>query len=152
PAAPAAPPGVCPMAERRRRLDAASCALLLTGLLVAVAVFSHDPADAPGSVYPPNPAPHNLLGPPGAWAAHALVSALGVAVYVLLASWFVLVLLLFVRRSWLRWSLRQAGWLLLIPCAAVLADLLLGPWEGGPPAGAGGALGAWLALWLEARF
>ncbi len=141
------------MPDRRPwRLDAAAFSLLAAGLLVSLAVFSLDPADRPGAVYPPPAAPRNLLGPPGAWLAFALTDALGAAVYVLLASWFVVVVLLFLRRSWLRWSLRLAGWLLLVPCAAVLAQLIgINP-DGAPPAGPGGSLGAWLALWLEARF
>jgi DNA segregation ATPase FtsK/SpoIIIE, S-DNA-T family len=140
------------MTERRPwRLDAAAFSLLAAGLLVSVAVFSLDPADRPGAVYPPTSVSRNLLGPAGAWLAFALTDALGVAVYVLLASWFVLVVLLFLRRSWLRWSLRLTGWLLLIPCAAVIADLAGINRGGGPPAGPGGSLGAWLALWLQAR-
>src|SRR5207248_3932892 len=63
--------------------------------------------------------------------------------------WFVLVLLLLVRRRWLRWSLRLAGWLLLVPAVALLAQRWAPPWPGGPAAGAGGSLGVWLNLWLE---
>jgi S-DNA-T family DNA segregation ATPase FtsK/SpoIIIE len=141
------------MTDRRPwRLDAAAFSLLAAGLLVALAVFSLDPSDRPGALYPPPASPHNLLGPAGAWLAFALTDALGAAVYVLLASWFVLVVLLFLRRGWLRWSVRLFGWLLLVPCAAVLAELLGKTWDGAPPAGPGGSLGAWLALWLEARF
>jgi S-DNA-T family DNA segregation ATPase FtsK/SpoIIIE len=140
------------MTDRRPwRLDAAAFCLLAAGLLVSLAVFSLDPADRPGAVYPPPAAPRNLLGAPGAWLALALNDALGAAVYVFLASWFVLVVLLFLRRSWLRWSLRLTGWLLLIPCAAVLAELTGINRDNAPPAGPGGSLGAWLALWLEAR-
>jgi S-DNA-T family DNA segregation ATPase FtsK/SpoIIIE len=139
------------MTERRPwRLDAAAFCLLVTGLLVAVAIFSRDPADRPGAVYPPPVAAQNLLGSPGAWLALALTDALGVGVYVLLASWFVLVVLLFLRRSWLRWSLRLAGWLLLIPAAATGADLF-GLSRDGSPAGPGGSLGACLALWLQSQ-
>jgi S-DNA-T family DNA segregation ATPase FtsK/SpoIIIE len=140
------------MSERRPwRVDAAAFCLLATGLVVSVAIFSLDPADRPGAVYPPPQSARNLLGFPGAWLAFALTDALGAAVYVLLASWFVLVVLLFLRQSWLRWSLRLSGWVVLIPCAAVLAE---GAGRGriaGPPAGPGGTLGAWLALWLQAR-
>ena len=140
------------MPDRRPwRLDAAACALLLVGLLVALAVFSHDPADSGSAAYPPNPSPHNLLGPAGAWLASALYEALGLAVHVLLASWFVLVVLLFLRWGWIRWTLRFVGWLLLVPCAALLADRVGEPWDGGPLAGPGGTLGARLALWLEPR-
>jgi DNA segregation ATPase FtsK/SpoIIIE, S-DNA-T family len=131
------------------RLDLIASGLLVTGLLVALCVLSSDPATPAGAYPPPAEAP-NLLGDPGAWLAGALYDALGVAVYVLLASWFVLVVLLFLRRRWLRWLIRLAGWLLLVPCAAVLADWV-GPTRlGGPVAGSGGALGAWLAALLGA--
>src|SRR5215831_15899557 len=103
------------------RLDLVASGLLVAGLLVALCVLSSDPA-GPAGVYPPPADAPNLLGVPGAWLAGALYDALGVAVYVLLASWFVLVVLLFLRRRWLRWLVRLAGWLLLVPCAAVLAD------------------------------
>ena len=139
----------------RWRLDLAATLLLLAGLLVALAVFSYDPADPPGTaVFPPNERPTNLLGAAGACTAHELVGALGLAVHVLLASWFVLVLLLFLRRGLLRWSLRLLGWLLLIPAAAALADRVA---FGAAPeslgwaslAGPGGSIGAWLSLWLR---
>jgi S-DNA-T family DNA segregation ATPase FtsK/SpoIIIE len=142
------------MADRRSfRPDLAAWGLLLAGLLVAGSVFSYDPADPPAAtVFPPRPEPVNLLGPAGAWLAHALLETLGVGVFLLLASWFVLVVLLLVRRSRLTWSLRLAGWLLLLPCATVAADFLGPDLLGGPPAGSGGTLGAWLADWLQARF
>ncbi len=122
------------------RLDLAAFGLLLTGLVVALCVLSYDPASGASS---------DLLGPPGAWLAGELCDALGVAVYLLLASWFVLVVWLFLRRSWLRWGLRLAGWLLLLPCAAILADAFGSPRVGGPLGG--GSLGAWLTTWLEGR-
>jgi DNA segregation ATPase FtsK/SpoIIIE, S-DNA-T family len=139
------------MADRRSlHLDLAAWGLLLAGLLVALAVLSHDPPAS--AVYPPPPEADNLLGPPGAWLAQELYEALGAAVHVLLASWFVLVLLLFLRKGWLTWSRRLAGWLLLLPCAAVVADSLGPGLLDGPPTGSGGALGAWLAEWLADSF
>jgi S-DNA-T family DNA segregation ATPase FtsK/SpoIIIE len=141
------------MSSRHRRLDLAACGFLFTGLLVALCVLGHDPADPPGAaVYPAHPEATNLLGIPGAWLAQSLFETLGTAVYVLLASWFVLVLLLFLRRSLLTWTRRLAGWLLLIPCAAVLADAwatttLSRGWSGN-----GGTLGAWLNDWLNTAF
>jgi hypothetical protein len=141
------------MLERRWRLDLAACGLLVTGLLLAVSVFSYDPADPPGArVYPAHSAETNLLGPAGAWLAQLLHETLGLAVYLLLASWFVLVVLLFLRRGVLTWSLRLAGWLLLVPCAAMLGDFFGSTLAGGPLAGGGGTLGAWLNGWLAAEF
>src|SRR5579884_1715915 len=93
------------------RLDWVAWVLLLCGMLVAACAFSHEPGTGSGA------AP-NLLGPPGDWLAHELYGALGSALYVLLASWFVVVLALLVRKSWLRWFGRLLGWLLLLPAAA----------------------------------
>jgi S-DNA-T family DNA segregation ATPase FtsK/SpoIIIE len=142
------------MSNRRGlRLDVAAGILLLLGLLVAVSVFSYDPAEEPSTrVYPPHAPSTNLLGPVGGWLAQSLHETLGVAVYVLLTSWFVLVVLLLLRRSLLTWSLRLAGWVLLLPCVAVLADAIGPDRLGGPLTGSGGSLGAWLAQWLKANF
>jgi S-DNA-T family DNA segregation ATPase FtsK/SpoIIIE len=137
------------MSDRRWRIDLTACGLLGAWLLLAVAVCSHDPADLPGTVYPINPTPHNLLGLPGAYLANGLFRSLGAAVHVFLAGWLFLTLLLFVRRSWWAWSARLFGWLLLVTCAAVAADRWGTGWLGGFP---GGTLGAWLAAWLEMRF
>ena len=71
--------------------DLVAGSLLLTGLLVALSVFSADAPD--GST--------NLLGPPGAWLGHELREALGIAVHLLLG----LAGALFVR--W--WGLRERG-------------------------------------------
>jgi S-DNA-T family DNA segregation ATPase FtsK/SpoIIIE len=139
--------------RRGLRFDLAAGGLLLAGLLVGLCVFSYDPADPPGAaVYPAHKTPTNLLGLPGAWLARLLYETLGVAVYVLLASWFVLVVLLLLRHRVWRWSLRLAGWLLLLPCAAVLGDLFAPELERQALAGGGGTLGAWLAGWLGERF
>ncbi|HVS34074.1 MAG TPA: DNA translocase FtsK 4TM domain-containing protein [Gemmataceae bacterium] len=141
------------MSDRRSwRLDAAAGVLLLLGLLLTLAVIGHDPADLDEGVYPLHPTPHNFLGLPGAWVARALVVGLGHAAYFFLGTWFVLVLLLLLRRGWLAWGMRLVGWLLLTPCAAILADRYGGDWPGCPPAGPGGAVGAWLSIWLNAHF
>src|SRR6516165_61903 len=130
------------------RMDFLAWGLLLTGLIVALCVFSYDPPT--GGVYP-SPPWTNLFGPPGAWLAQELYETLGVAVYALLASWFVLVLLLLREDRW-AWSFRLAGWLLLLPCATVIADVVGPDFLGGPLVGSGGALGSLLNAWLEQQF
>ncbi|HZT80097.1 MAG TPA: DNA translocase FtsK 4TM domain-containing protein, partial [Gemmataceae bacterium] len=142
------------MSDRRAlHLDVAACLLLAAGMVVALCVFSCDPADPPAAdVFPPRETPANLLGLPGAWVARELFQALGVAVYALLASWFLMVVLLFLRQQLLTWSLRLAGSLLLVPCAAVLADWLGPERLGGPVVGSGGSLGAWVSDELAASF
>jgi S-DNA-T family DNA segregation ATPase FtsK/SpoIIIE len=51
-----------------------------------------------------------------------------------------------------KWLLRLTGWLLLIPCAAVAADLLASYLPQAPLTGGGGSLGAWLNHWLANAF
>jgi hypothetical protein len=86
------------MPDRRGlRVDGVAWFLLFCGLVVAVCVLSHEPA-ASGTYAP------NLLGMPGHWLACELHSTLGSAVHVLLVAWFVLVLMLLIQKSWLRWS------------------------------------------------
>src|SRR5262249_5260245 len=132
--------------RRPVRSDLAACASLAAGLFVALSLFGHDA----GTGHPPRPSSH-LLGPLGDAIGKSLTDALGFAAYLLLAIWFVVVVMLFMRRSWLTWSLRLAGWLLLLPCAAILADIIGPELLGGPIAGPGGSLGAWLARWLAAE-
>jgi S-DNA-T family DNA segregation ATPase FtsK/SpoIIIE len=93
----------------------------------------------------------HFLGPLGAAIGESLTAAFGIAAYLFLAVWFIVVVMLFIRRSWLTWSLRLAGWLLLLPCAAVLAVIIGPDLLGGPTTGPGGSLGAWLARWLAAE-
>jgi S-DNA-T family DNA segregation ATPase FtsK/SpoIIIE len=134
--------------ERRAwRLDLAALTLLVAGLLVALSVFTDEPLPATGQSQLTTH--RNVLGRSGAWLAQVLTETFGVAVYVLLISWFVLVILLFLRRGFFAWSLRLAGWLLLLPCTAVLADYLGPSILDGPITGSGGTLGAWLRIWLQ---
>jgi len=120
------------MSDRRRwRLDLVAAGLLLSGLTTALAIFSHDPSQSTA----------NLLGPLGQAVASQLDATLGQAVYILLACWFVVVILLFLRRNVWTWLRRLAGWLLLLPCAAVAAERF------GP--GTGGSVGVWLLDWLQ---
>jgi S-DNA-T family DNA segregation ATPase FtsK/SpoIIIE len=130
------------------RIDFVAFTLLAVGLLVALSVFSADLPDASGAWQADGVATGNLLGPVGAWVARELIDALGVAVYVLTGAWFVLVVLLFLRNTWMTWMRRLAGWLILLPSAAVIADWIGPATVGGPLTGSGGTLGAWLANWL----
>ena len=117
------------------RKDGIAWLLLICGLLVALCVLGDEPAA--GGV-----AARNLLGAPGEWLASELHETLGSAVYVFLIAWFVLVLLLLVRKSWPRWTCRLCGWLILLPCTAIAADYLGPDWLPGPVYGSGGALGS----------
>jgi S-DNA-T family DNA segregation ATPase FtsK/SpoIIIE len=124
---------------RTWRLDLPALVLLVAGLLMALSVLTDEPVTSH----------RNVLGPAGAWLAQMLIETMGVTVYPLLVGWFVLVVMLFLRRGWFAWSLRLVGWLLLLPCAAVLADYLGPHYLGGPISGSGGTLGAWVRTWLQ---
>jgi S-DNA-T family DNA segregation ATPase FtsK/SpoIIIE len=135
------------------RIDLGALVLLVTGLLVSLCVFTDEPAAHSDGLHPSLVIPRqNLLGPGGAWLARELNETLGLAVYVLLVSWFVLVVLLFLRRGILAWTMRFAGWLLLLPCVAVVADEFGPHLFSGPVTGSGGTLGAWLNWWLQDTF
>jgi S-DNA-T family DNA segregation ATPase FtsK/SpoIIIE len=135
------------------RFDMVVGAFLLAGLVLALCILSFDPADPPSSTtYPPHAVATNLLGWPGALLARRLLDALGVAVYVFLAAWFVLVLALLLRRPRIKWIVRVSGWFIAVPTVAVLADAVQARWSGWAPSGAGGDLGAWLNLWLRDRY
>src|SRR3954469_9858271 len=80
------PPSDCFMPPRKggvARIDGVAWILLVSGLLVALGVFGQEP-DAPAV------RTANLLGRPGSWLAYELFQTLGLGVYVLLATWFVL--------------------------------------------------------------
>ncbi len=129
--------------EPSKRLDVAAFVLLIMGMFVATAILSHVPAAAADQQ------PSNLLGDVGAAIAQGLFESLGIAVCVLLLSWFVLVVALFLRRDMLRWSMRLAGWLILLPCSAILADQFGAELQSRSLAGAGGSLGAGLVRMLS---
>jgi DNA segregation ATPase FtsK/SpoIIIE, S-DNA-T family len=139
------------MANRRcARSDWIAWAFLGIGLVLTLCIFGHE---APTGEIATTAQPDNLLGPPGAWLAQELFNALGVSVYVLLTGWLVLVILRLARRQSTRlWFVRLAGWLILLPCAAVAADWIGPERLGGPITGSGGAVGAWLTAWLDEEF
>jgi S-DNA-T family DNA segregation ATPase FtsK/SpoIIIE len=124
--------------------------LFLAGLLVAVSIFSHHPA--PDETYPPSVSSANALGGPGAMLADNLFDALGFGVYVLLLGWFVLVATMFIRRSVARWLPRLLGWIILVPCTAVVFDQLHHFTSLSLSALNGGLIGAGIAHWLKQSF
>ncbi|MGE3803205.1 MAG: DNA translocase FtsK 4TM domain-containing protein, partial [Gemmataceae bacterium] len=141
------------MSRLRIRPDVAAFAVLLSGLLVALALFTRDGADPPATaIYPANAVARNVLGLPGAWLAFQLNETFGVACYPLLAGWFVLAVMLFARKNWGAWTLRLLGWLVLVPSVAIVGHFLSAVIAERPLVGAGGNLGAWLAALLEARY
>jgi S-DNA-T family DNA segregation ATPase FtsK/SpoIIIE len=138
--------------RHRWRLDLAAGILFIACLFLALSVFSWAPGDLPGTVYPPPPRPHNLLGPAGAYLGQALLDSLGAAVHVLLGSWLVFLMALVRRDHWRTWARRWLGWLVLVPCVALLASWAgTHVWPATPATGSGGSIGGWLALVLQSH-
>jgi S-DNA-T family DNA segregation ATPase FtsK/SpoIIIE len=128
-------------------------ALFVLGFGFALALLSYDPADPPDPVLlPAHPSPANLLGIPGAWLAQTLIAALGQTTYLVLAVWFAVLLVVLQRRSLVSKFLRIAGWVSLIPCAAVWAAHQTMPAMFFPNAIPGGTLGSWLEGCLRAQY
>ncbi len=129
------------------RMTALFVLMLAVGLVVSLA--SADLADAPAlGVYPPNVPVQNLAGQPGAHMAYGLLSAFGLAGWLVAAAIGSLGLSL-VRRDVLvpawQWLL---GWsLLLVSVCASLHGLAPGL-AGGLVVGSGGHVGAWSMIWL----
>ncbi len=142
------------MADRpTSTLDISAWVLLISGLLVAACVLGYDPTQPPHkTTFPPPDATDHLLGELGLFLGEGLYEALGLAIYVFLGCWFLLILALFLKRRIFLWSSRFLGWLLLIPCVAVIADTISLNIQGCPRCGAGGSVGAWLSHWLSESF
>ena len=130
--------------RKNPRMDGVAWLLFFCGIVLALCILSHEPAAGTSSA-------QNLLGYPGHWLANELYETLGSAVYAFLAAWLVLVLMLLVRKSWLRWTGRFVGWVSLIPCTAVAFDFIGKDWLPGPNFGSGGALGSVLRDVLHER-
>jgi S-DNA-T family DNA segregation ATPase FtsK/SpoIIIE len=125
------------MAERRLiSLDGFAVGFIAAGALLAACLLSHGDG--------------NYLGETGRGLAGALFETLGVAVFALLAAWFMLATHLVVKRHWGRWMARVTGWVLLIWAAAVTAEWMAA--NQGPVTGGGGTVGVWLCGWLTSTF
>ena len=139
----------------RRRLPIDLLALVLLGLVVfvALALWTHDPADPPGdSVFPLNDEVRNLCGPSGATVANNLRNLMG------LGAWLLPIAL---GSCGLSWLLREDSDRPITPLAGCTVLLIVGctalrglapGLSGSPPVGSGGFLGAWLWTAMESEF
>src|SRR6266700_3386351 len=96
-------PKATPTTPLTMRFDLIALVLLAVGLLLAACVLSHNPTQVPDATFPPEFSSANLLGAPGAMLAENLFDALGIAIYVLLAGWFILTVTLYFQRDLVRW-------------------------------------------------
>jgi DNA segregation ATPase FtsK/SpoIIIE, S-DNA-T family len=124
-------------AVRRRAVEALGFALLLTGLLLALALLTYSPRD-PSLDTAAAAAPHNFLGLHGAIVADLLRQVFGIAAFLVpavLLGWSFRLLL---NRPLRRLAVKVA----LLPPALLLASLALSVLDSGaPPPRVSGALG-----------
>ena len=106
---------------RRRLVEGTSLGLLALGVLTLIAGLSFDPADPSLNRAVAGPV-RNLLGAPGALAADAALSSLGLAVFLAPPVFFAWAWRLWQGRGLGRWVLRLAGLAgLIVLAAAALA-------------------------------
>jgi S-DNA-T family DNA segregation ATPase FtsK/SpoIIIE len=116
------------------------------GLAIGAAVLASPPPGRPSlpGLYPrPLPGLGNDL-------RDAVVEPLGAGAWVFAAGWLAVGVSL-LRRRWLRSATRAAGWTILTACACLAADWIGVQRLPGPVAGSGGSVGAFAAVWLDAR-
>ncbi|MBI1900593.1 MAG: DNA translocase FtsK 4TM domain-containing protein, partial [Planctomycetia bacterium] len=126
----------------KRRQGLLALTLLALSVLLALALLSYDPADAPTSlVYPPGAETQNACGPVGAFVARALLAALGVGAYALALSGIVLSVVWLKGLSIEQPLMRLFGWLLMLVGLTTVAAMLGFDWGSYPAIGPGGYLG-----------
>jgi DNA segregation ATPase FtsK/SpoIIIE, S-DNA-T family len=131
-----------PDVKPRWRLDAVAWALLAMGTTLAVALVS----------YPPLTGRTPLFGPGITTGTTAFVNALGYASFVFALGWLFLTCSYIARRGFVRLVVRLIGWIALTATTATIADHqpTMFPYPASEY-GAGGSIGAYLRLLVEAR-
>jgi S-DNA-T family DNA segregation ATPase FtsK/SpoIIIE len=129
--------------NRHLKTDLAALALLALSIFTALALFSYDPADPPGThIFPPAGHIANLGGRGGGWLAHLLFAGLGLGAFYLLASMIVLTGRMLSQKPIEDRGLRAVGWCLSLVGMTSLVSLAVPHWSPGPVIGSGGYLGA----------
>ncbi len=138
---------------QRLKTDLLALGLLAVTIFTALALVSHDPGDAPGTmVYPASTTIANLCGPTGAVVSNGLMNAFGLGAWLFLLGMITMDLGLFARRSMNDPAVRVMGWLTMLVSFCFLIQLSaprLGP---APVIGSGGYLGAWGKVLLTENF
>lgn len=147
--------------RRRWHRDVLVGVMTLSGVLVALCVFTHPLPGWPGLILTDAPTSSNLptswpedgdADTLADWFAANLFLDLGLGIYVWLIGWSVLTLQLLVRAAWLPWTLRAFGWLLLVLASTATAAEIGETHLGGPLTGPGGAIGYWTRRSLHLMF
>jgi S-DNA-T family DNA segregation ATPase FtsK/SpoIIIE len=128
--------------------------VLLAGawIMVAAALVSYDPADAPGlAIAPHNAQPHNWIGRVGATLAHHILLMAGPGVWVLLAGWLFALVATVRRKPISQPVLRLIGVIIMAVMVSAIVGLSM-PALTNRPEGSGGLLGIYIATELSLRF
>jgi S-DNA-T family DNA segregation ATPase FtsK/SpoIIIE len=139
--------------RQKLRLDLYALALLGVSAFLFVALAGYNPGDPPASnVYPAPSSTRNLLGWPGALAAHAMQSLFGMAAWLVVIALVILDARLFARLSYRDPKVRACGFLVLLAAICVTLQGLAPGLGRVPIAGSGGYLGAWGLAFLQEQF
>ncbi len=126
--------------------------LFVVWIFLCASVLSYSPSDAPSRfVYSGSERVENLAGPPGAWCAHAIFSAFGVAGYFVLIAFGVSVLFYWRQGGVREPAMKTFGFALILVAASGAAAFLVDA-SVGPPIGPGGCAGAVVKYLLENYF
>ncbi|MBQ8286175.1 MAG: DNA translocase FtsK [Thermoguttaceae bacterium] len=126
--------------------------LFVVWIFLCASVLSYSPSDAPSRfVYSGSEQVANLAGLPGAWCAHVLFSAFGVAAYFVLIAFGVSVLFYWRQGGVREPAMKTFGFALILVAAAGAAAFLVDA-SVGPPIGPGGCAGAVVKYLLENYF
>ena len=126
--------------------------LFVVWIFLCASVLSYSPLDAPSRfIYSASERVENLAGLPGAWCAHAIFSAFGVAGYFVLIAFGVSVLFYWRQGGVREPALKTFGFALILVAASGAAAFLVET-PVGPPIGPGGCAGAIVKYLLENYF
>ncbi len=140
-------------AGRVPKLGLLAVCLLSACALLAVSLWTYDPADPPGTLlHPPRVEVSNACGRIGAFVAHHLYASVGLGTFYLMLSLATVAVLLLRRRAIDQPAIRGVGWALSLASLATLAHMALPGYSPGPEIGAGGYLGAMGQALLTSQF
>ena len=126
--------------------------LFVVWLFLCASVLSYSPSDAPSRfTYTATERVENLAGLPGAWCAHVIFSAFGVAGYFVLIAFGVSVLFYWRQGGVREPATKTFGFALILVATSGAAAFLVDA-SVGPPIGPGGCAGAVVKYLLENYF
>ncbi|MBR5243452.1 MAG: DNA translocase FtsK 4TM domain-containing protein, partial [Thermoguttaceae bacterium] len=126
--------------------------LFVVWIFLCASVLSYSPSDAPSRfAYSSSEQVENLAGLPGAWCAHAIFSAFGVAGYFVLIAFGVSVLFYWRQGGVREPATKTFGFAFILVAISGAATFLVDA-SVGPPIGPGGCAGAIVKHLLEKYF